>query len=179
MANKNSTLVFPEVINNFNVYDGGDRLQGVSAEVTLPNMQAITAEITGAGVLGSYNTAVVGMYQSITQEIPFRIINREFFSLINSSKQAEIVLRASQQNVNRQTGGTISSQGMRVVFRGRPSGANLGTLKQADMMNASVTLELTYLLVEIGGETAFELDKLNEVCKINGVDVLADIRNQC
>lgn len=78
MANKNSTLVFPEVINNFNVYDGGDRLQGVSAEVTLPNMQAITAEITGAGVLGSYNTAVVGMYQSITQEIPFRIINREF-----------------------------------------------------------------------------------------------------
>ena len=115
----------------------------------------------------------------MSQEIPFRIINREFFSLINSSKQAEIVLRASQQNVNRQTGGTISSQGMRVVFRGRPSGANLGTLKQADMMNASVTLELTYLLVEIGGETAFELDKLNEVCKINGVDVLADIRNQC
>lgn len=179
MSQNNSTLVFPEVINNFNVYDGGNRLQGVSAELTLPNLQAITAEVTGAGVLGSYNTAVMGMYQSITQEVPFRIINREYFSMINSSKQAEIVLRASMQNVNRKTGGTISSQGMRVVFRGRPSGANLGTLKQADLMNASITLELTYLLVEIGGETVFELDKLNEVCKLNGVDVLADIRNQC
>ena len=46
-------------------------------------------------------------------------------------------------------------------------------------MNASVTLELTYILVEIGGKTLLELDKLNSVYRVNGKDLLADIRNQC
>ena len=46
-------------------------------------------------------------------------------------------------------------------------------------MNAAVTLELTYIMIEIGGKNLFELDKLNSVFKVNGVDLLEDIRNQC
>lgn len=46
-------------------------------------------------------------------------------------------------------------------------------------MNASVTLELTYLLVEIDGETMLELDKLNSVYKVNGEDLMAEINRQC
>ncbi len=170
---------FPEVINLFNVYDGGNRLQGVTGEVTLTQLQAITAEVSGAGIMGTYNTAVVGMFQSLSQEIPFRMVNKEFFNLMNASQQAELVLRTSIQNVNKDTGGTLSSSGMRMVLRGRPTSANFGTLKQADLMNASVTLELTYILIEIGGETMLELDKLNSVYKVNGKDLMADIRKQC
>lgn len=170
---------FPEVINLFNVYDGGNRLQGVTGEVTLTQLQAITAEVSGAGIMGTYNTAVVGMFQSLSQEIPFRMVNKEFFNLMNASQQAELVLRTSIQNVNKDTGGTLSSSGMRMVMRGRPTSSNFGTLKQADLMNASVTLELTYILIEIGGETMLELDKLNSVYKVNGKDLMADIRKQC
>ena len=46
-------------------------------------------------------------------------------------------------------------------------------------MNASITLELTYVLIELGGMTMIELDKLNSVYKVNGVDLLKDIMNQC
>lgn len=176
---KNSALIFPEVVNNFNVYNGGDKYMGVSGEVSLASLSAKTATVTGAGILGEYNTAVIGMFQSISQEIPFRIINQEYFTLLDSSRQAEIVLRSSVQNVNKETGGTIGTQGMRIVFRGRPTAANPGTLKQGDLMNASVTLELTYILIEIDGESKFELDKLNSIYKINGNDLLAEIRKQC
>ena len=46
-------------------------------------------------------------------------------------------------------------------------------------MNASVTLELTYVLLEMGGEKKLELDKLNEIYIVNGKDLLAEVRKQC
>lgn len=175
----NNNLIFPEVVNHFNVYNGANKLMGVSGEISLVELNAMTATISGAGILGEYNTAVIGMFQSMSQEIPFRMVNKEFFELINASQQAEIVLRSSLQNVNKSTGGTLSTQGMRIVYRGRPSSIKPGQLKQADLMNASVTLELTYILIEMGGEKRLELDKLNEIYIVNGEDLLADIRKQC
>ncbi len=172
-------MTFPEVINNFNAYNGANKMVGISGEMSLAEFQAMTAEVSGAGILGTYNTAVVGMFQSMQQEIPFRMISKEFFMLVVASKQAEIVLRSSIQNVDKQTGGTLSTKGMRVVMRGRPVSYKMGTLKVADLMNASVTLELTYILVEIGGETMLELDKLNSVYKVNGEDLMAEINRQC
>lgn len=172
-------LVFPEVVNMFNVYNGANKLMGISGEVKLAELNAITATVTGAGILGEYNTAVIGMFENMTQEIPFRMVNREFFELMDASKQAEIVMRSSLQNVNKSTGGTLSSQGMRIVFRGRPSSLKPGQLKQADLMNASVSLDLTYILIEMAGEKKLELDKLNEIYVVNGKDLLADVRKQC
>ncbi|MDO4285173.1 MAG: phage major tail tube protein [Eubacteriales bacterium] len=174
-----SPLLFPEVVNNFNVYSNGDKFEGVSGEVTLPTISAMTATVSGAGVLGEYNAAVVGMTQSITQEIPFRIINKEYFGLIAMGKQTDITLRSSIQNVDRSSGGAVSTSGMRLVFRGRPTAHNMGQLRQGDLMNASVTLELTYILIEMDGATLLELDKLNSVYTVNGEDLLKNIRNQC
>lgn len=176
--NKNA-LNFPEVINYFNVYNGGNKLMGITGEISLAELKAKTATVSGAGILGEYNTAVIGMFENIQQEIPFRMINQEFFDLMNASKQAEIVMRASIQNVNKSSGGALSTQGMRVVFRGRPTNFKMGQLKQADLMNASVTLELTYVLLEMGGEKKLELDKLNEIYIVNGKDLLAEVRKQC
>ena len=36
-----------------------------------------------------------------------------------------------------------------------------------------------YILIELDGKTVLELDKLNEVYKVNGVDVLAKIKEMC
>lgn len=171
--------LFPEVVNGFNVYDGGNRLQGITNEITLAELQAMTVAVSGAGILGEYNTAVLGMFQSMQQQIPFRIINNDFFRLMDGTKNAELVLRSSLQQKNRETGGTIGTQGMRIVIRGNVTASNPGTLKMADLMNASVTLEVLYILIEIGGESRLELDKLNSVYKVNGKDMLADIRRQC
>ncbi|WP_320920782.1 phage major tail tube protein [Eisenbergiella porci] len=173
------TLTYPEVINNYNVYDDGDKMQGVSGEVTLPTLSAITTEISGGGVLGAYNTAVPGAFQATQMDIPFRMVGKEYFTRSIADRQMNLTLRSSIQSVDRETGGAISSQGMRVVVRGRPTAYNFGTLSQGSLMNASITLELTYIMVEIGGENLFELDKLNSIFKVNGVDLLEDIRNQC
>lgn len=175
----NSGIVFPEVINNFRVYNDANRIMGTTAEINIAELQAMTATVSGAGILGEYDTSVVGMFQSMSQEIPFRMIDRDYFNMLNTGEQSKIVLRSSVQQRNRETGGTISTSAMRFVFRGHPTAAKFGTVKIGDLMNASITLELTYLLAEIGGMTMLELDKLNSVYKVAGKDLLKDIMKQC
>lgn len=179
IVTNNSGIVFPEVVNNFNVYNDANRVVGTTGDVKLPDLQAMTAAISGAGILGEYNTAILGQFQSLNQEIPFRMIDKDYFGMLNTGEQSKIVLRSSVQQRNRETGGTVSTQAMRIVFRGHPTGCNMGTVKIGDLMNASITMEVTYLLIEIGGVTMFELDKLNSIFKINGKDLLAEIRKQC
>ena len=62
---------------------------------------------------------------------------------------------------------------------GRTTAINPGSAQPANPMNSSVTVEATYVLIQIDGETVFELDKLNNICKINGVDVMEKVRRYC
>lgn len=176
MANTKNTI--PELINNFNVYKGGNALIGMSGEVALAEFQALTDTLSGPGILGEIETVVVGAFSAMQQEIPFRILDDDIFSLANPLEVQELTLRASEQSTIKSTG-NISFKGMRVVFRGRPKGFIPGTVKQGAQMGASVTLELVYILIEIDGSRKLELDKLNNVYKINDVDILAEIKRHC
>ena len=44
-------------------------------------------------------------------------------------------------------------------------------------MEATVTLELTYIMVEVDGVQLLEVDKLNGVYKVNGTDMLAEVNS--
>ena len=170
-----STANIPEIINNFNAYNNGNVLIGVTGAVTLPTFDAITETISGAGILGEYETGVVGHYGSMSQEVPFRVLDNDIFSLMDPSSLVDLTFRMSAQSTVKATG-AIDYKGMRVVERGRLKGFNPGSLENGKQMNASVTLELLYILVEIDGKTMLEYDKLNAVFKVNGKDLLEKVR---
>ena len=46
-------------------------------------------------------------------------------------------------------------------------------------MDTAITLTILYILIEVDGKTVVELDKLNEVYKVNSVDVQAKIKEMC
>lgn len=168
----------PEVINDFNVYKKGSRFVGVSGEVSLPDMDAITATIEGAGVLGQYETAIIGMFGSMKMDIPFRMLEDDVFSLMDPTELLDLTLRGSQQYTRRDTA-ELDYLGMRVVVRGKMLSFKGGKLKKGEPMDPSVSIELLYILIEIDGKTKLELDKLNSKYIVNGKDVLAKVRNQC
>ena len=165
----------PEIINNYNVYNRGNILVGVSGSVTLPSFEAITEEVSGAGILGSYDTSIAGMYSSMTQEIPFRILDEDIFSIMNPSELVDLTFRASAQSTVKATG-AVDYKGMRIVERGRLKSFTPGKYELGKTMDASVTLELLYILIEIDGVTKLEYDKLNSVFIVNGVDLLEKVR---
>lgn len=165
----------PEIINNYNVYNNGNVLVGVSGSVTLPSFDAITEEVRGAGILGTYETSVAGHYSSMTQEVPFRLLDKDIFSLMNPSELVDLTFRASAQSTVKATG-AVDYKGMRIVERGRLKSFKPGNYELGKQMDASVTLELLYILIEIDGKTMLEYDKLNSVFVVNGKDLLEKVR---
>lgn len=151
---------------------------GVTGEVSLADISFMTETISGAGMLGEYETVIMGHTSSIEQEIPFRMLEEDVFSLANPMDVQELTLRGTEQVSERGTG-KIETQGIRIVLRGRPKSFKPGTIKMGGQMGASVTLELLYIMIEIEGENKFELDKLNEVFKVDGDDIMARIKQYC
>lgn len=170
-----NTANIPEIINNFNAYNNGNVLIGVTGAVTLPTFDAITETISGAGILGEYETGVVGHYGSMQQEVPFRILDSDIFTIMDPSELVDLTFRMSAQSTVKSTG-SVDYKGMRIVERGRLKSFNPGTLEQGKQMGASVTLELLYILVEVGGKKMLEYDKLNDVFIVNGKDLLEKVR---
>jgi len=70
-----------------------------------------------------------------------------------------------------------ASKSLRVVERGRVKNFKPGKVKKAEAMEASVTIELTYFLVEVDEIVMIEIDKLNGVYKVNDTDMLAKVRS--
>jgi uncharacterized protein len=166
----------PEVINNYNVYSNGNVLVGVSGSVELPSFDAITEEVSGAGILGTYETSIPGFYSSMSQEVPFRILDNDIFSLMNPNALVDLTFRASAQSTVKSTG-ALDYKGMRIVERGRLKSFAPGKYELGKTMDASVTLELLYVLIEIDGVTKLEYDKLNSVFIVNGNDLLEKVRS--
>ena len=90
----------PEVINAYNVYLSG-KVLGVSGEVELPELEAMTETIEAAGVLGEIETPATGHYGSTKIKIPFAILHEDVVSLMDTTKALELTLRGSEQFMDR------------------------------------------------------------------------------
>ena len=170
-----NTNLVPEVINNWNAYNKGNKLIGVTGSVTLPNLDAITEQITGAGVLGSYETGIIGHYGPIEQEVPFRMLEEDIFSLMDPTQSVDLTFRASTQYTERETG-AIDYKGMRIVETGRFKGFSAGKLEAGKAMEGTLKLEILSFMVELNRKILVQLDKLNDLFIINGKDMLEKVR---
>ena len=52
----------------------------------------------------------------------------------------------------------------------------MGSVQSGNPMDTSVTLNVSYILIEVDGNSLVELDKLNPTFKINGVDLMQRVR---
>lgn len=179
MATKKKTATaIPEIINNFNVYSKGTLLIGTSGKVSLPDLKAITETISGSGILGEYETSVIGQFANIEQTVPFRTLDDGVFGLMDQTKVVDLTFRASHQSTVRATG-DLEYKGMRIVERGKFKEFKNGDLERGKQMGAELTFEVTYYLIEIDGVKKLEIDKLNSIYVVDGKDLLKKVRNQC
>lgn len=164
----------PAIINDFNLYLSGNKLGGHTGEVKLPELETKTETLSGVGILGELDVPIIGHFGSIEQEIPFRCVNKDYFKLVDPTKSVELTLRGAIQY--QKPSGGIDYMGVRVVFRGIPKVVDIGTAKLGGAMDSKITLELSYILIEVDGNKELELNKLSPTFKINGTDMLAKIK---
>ena len=126
---------------------------------------------------GRLDDPTVGYFGNQELEIPFRLLDKETADMMDMTKAVQLEIRGAQQTTN--TEGDIEFRPMRVVVRGRGGKLTTGKVKAGSPMDTAITLTILYILIEVDGKTVVELDKLNEVYKVNGVDVLAKIKEMC
>ena len=171
--------ILPEVVNNFNVYYGeeSNQLVGVSGEVELGELEAITDTIEGAGVLGEFEDPVTGQFSDIKIKIPFSILYTDMFDLMDTTTPPMITMRGSQQCMDPTTGVT-DYYAVKIVIKGKASNTNLGKLVKGKKGEPELELSAFYIKLTINDKEVIELDKLNFKFSLNGKDMLEKIRQQ-
>lgn len=167
----------PTKINRYNVYNSGNRLLGMGDELTLPDFEPSSETVSGAGILGEIDDPTPGYFANQEIEIPFRILDKEATDMLDITKAVQLEIRGAEQTTNSE--GDIEFRGVRVVIRGRCKKFAPGKMKAGNPMDTSITLSILYILIELEGEPVLELDKMNEVFKINGNDILAKVKELC
>lgn len=165
--------MLPKKLKNFNLFADGETLVGKVDEITLPNLQRKFEEIRPGG-FNSPVDADMGMEKMEASfklhEMLARVLKK--FGVGTVDGVALRFLGAAQSD-----GGDGGTDAIEIVMRGRykglelPSGYKAG---ESGMLTASCSL--TYLKVIVNGETWIEIDVLNMVEIVGGVDRLAEQR---
>lgn len=166
-----SSNYIPEKINEFNIYLDGTKMIGVASSIDLPEINMQTSTVSGVGVSGEIDSPTLGQFEGMEQEISFNTLYSSAADMMNPLTPVNLTIRAAQQ-VYDKTGGYVFKS-LRVVEMGRVKKFKPGKVEKGEAMEASVTLEITYILIEVDGEELLEVDKLNPVYRVNGVDMLA------
>ena len=167
----------PTKVNNYNVYNEGEKLLGVGDELTLPDFEATSETVSGAGILGEIDDPTIGHFGNMQLEIPFRTLDKEATNMMDQTRAVQLTIRGAAQEID--SAGNIGPKSIRVVVRGRAAMLTGGKLKRASSMDSGVTLNILYILIEVNGESVVELDKMNPTYKVNGVDLLAEYKEMC
>ena len=168
-----SINAIPEKVINFAVYYEGRDMLG-NADGDLPKLEAMTEEVKGTGVAGAFDSVTLGHFGSTTLTLNWRNVTSDFVKLA-AHKAHDLELYAAHQDYDGGSGVYIE-RSVVVFVRVIPKTSDIGKLAVAAMSDTSQEFEVLYMKLEIDGKERIELDKLNYIFKIDGVDYLAGVR---
>ena len=160
-------------ITNFAVYEDATEYHGM-AEVTLPEISTITEELKGAGINGTLNSPYAGHIEAMSLSLNFRTVTKEVLKLAEP-RNHQIDLRASQQQFDA-VAGMFKQTAIKHVLIVMPTKFNPGKLAIAASAESTAEFSVSYFATFIDGVKVLEIDILNFIYFINGVDYLADVK---
>lgn len=157
----------------FAVYEDGKEHMGV-ASLTLPNLNFIIQTMNGAGIAGNVDYPVIGQMEAMELGINFRTTQKNA-SKLAAPKRHQIECRSAQQGDN-PVAGKLTVDNVKHSFVVLPKTLTGGSVAPAAPTNGSGTYSVLYWKETVNGEVTKELDPVNFICFIDGVDYLADVR---
>ncbi|MGG4034205.1 phage major tail tube protein [Paenibacillus cisolokensis] len=165
----------PEKLINFSVYKDGNTWLGVS-DIVLPNIESMTETVSGAGIAGEVDSPTIGHFGSMTATLNWRTVDRKAIELLRPVSHA-LDFRGSQQVYNPATG-EYRSVGIRVSVKAIAKNVTSGNFAPATTTGTSTELEVTYIKIWEDGKVVIEIDKYNFVFRVDGKDMLEQVRRQ-
>lgn len=153
------------------VYIEGSAFVGM-AQIDLPGVSLMTSEVKGGDISGAIDMPLVGLTQSMTATFNFRTVTKEIVKLLAGDRiQLECKIGIA---VNEDGKHVIKKQ--KIVMAGYFKTQNTGKLAIGETQDRSYEMEVVYLKETFDDVETLEIDKLNTIHKVNGVDLLEEAR---
>lgn len=163
----------PEAYIDFEVYEDSVNLIGV-AKCTPPDIEYLTAPITGAGISGNVDAVLIGMVNAMTATLNFRSVTDSATKLM-SPKKHQLDLRIAEQYWD-----TVAVEKKvwadKIVMVVIPKKTSIGEVAPASAANVSGEYSVYYYAGYKDGKQLWEIDPFNQKCVVDGVDYFADVR---
>lgn len=163
----------PQALIGFRVYLSGEDLLGV-ADVELPELEAITEEVKGAGIAGKIDAPILGHYDAMSMTINWRAIIGNI-SILAQPKAHQLDMRGSVQLYDAGEG-VYQTQAVQCVVKAVPKKISLGKLSTGEAMDTKGEFAALNLKLKIADDVRIEIDPLNYVCKIEDTDYLEQVK---
>ncbi|MFM0185025.1 MULTISPECIES: phage major tail tube protein [Paraburkholderia] len=162
----------PRKLKGFNLFQNGTNFVGQTKEITLPKLSRKMEEYMGGGMSGpiqiDYGQEAIQLEWTCGGFMP------EVIKQYGITKHDGVLLRfaGGYQAEDRDTYDAIE-----IVVKGRHKEIDPGTAKPKEDTDFKVTTVASYYKLSMNGEDLIEMDFINMVEKINGVDLLQQLRN--
>lgn len=166
--------IVPERLINFRVYLDGKDCIGV-ADVDLPTIDYLKDTVRGAGVAGEVEDPIPGHFGSLTVGLTWRTVD-QMVSKLAACKGHTLDIYGSQQMVDG-AAGEMKTQQVHLAVKTMPKSVALGKFDVGTTTGSKSEFEVTYLLLEVGGEELVEIDKFNFIARFGGEDALESVRS--
>ena len=153
----------------------GNKLLADVTTLTMPDLELLSETFRGAGVNGELGLPTYGQFGSLVVEVSHNGLSKDTIKTFGMEAQ-ELEHRWASQVLNSETGNS-EVVGKKLIFRGLPKKLGLGSIEPNKAEESSSAFELVYMKYVIGNDAVIEIDKLNDVFKVDGVDYSAAIRN--
>lgn len=161
----------PSILKNWNVFVNGDNYAGIVSEIELPKIAEKVEAWRGGGMLGELDIGLgLEKLQMTHKYAGLVVLILRQFGAVGVDASMIRFNGAYQEDV---AGGVAAGE---LLVRGKHIEIDPGTAKTGTVTETSVNSTLAYLRWRVNGRTEVEIDILNNVLIIGGVDRMAEIR---
>lgn len=161
------------IVRNANVLIDGRSLLGQIEEFTGPHIKPKMSSFKPLGLLSE--TELQSGFEKMEAKFKFTSIYAEVLKKVaNFFQEVSIQVRSS---IEVYTGSSRTAEQPYVCYlRGTFKSMETPSFKQLDPSEQASEMNVTYCKIEINGEEIIEIDILNNIYKVAGVDMLANYR---
>ncbi|WP_421865155.1 phage major tail tube protein [Motiliproteus sp.] len=164
-------MALPRKLKNINLFNDGNSYVGQIDEVVLPVLTRMMEEYRAGGMNAPIDIDQ-GM-EKLTMEWTAGGLMDDVLKQFGITAHDGVMLRFAG-SYQREDSSQVDA--VEIVTRGRHTGIDMGTAKTGEGSPMKVTSSLSYYKLTINGEEVIEIDVVNMIEKIDGVDRLADHR---
>ncbi|MBQ4852691.1 phage major tail tube protein [Pseudoalteromonas sp. MMG012] len=162
----------PNTLKDFNVFIDGEGYGGRGVSIQLPKLTRITEDYMGSGLAGPIELDM-GQDKLELSELVIAEPNNAIFKNFGTLDINGLKLRVKGSFKSESNAKEIAFE---VVMVGRWTEIDFGTWERKKPGEIKLKATLTYYKLTYDGQTPIEIDQLNNVQVIDGVDMLAQRR---